>query len=233
MSAAATSPWMQSVVTTGVSRHTSPLHQLTGNQVPQQQQQQQVTPGSVIGLHNRMMPKRSSYPSLFAISRPNHRSSIATTPDSDPALLPGFIRPTWVPRSRSGVASTGEPLVLGTPSLAAQAAAAATLASAALEKQQAVPGVGENGGSLMTSSASGANGSGRSSTTTSGSMTSGMHSSSSGSGVPTSGPDSSPLEITIDTSKARSTAEVVRMCIRELGWKEVCSSRCVLTHPSL
>lgn len=28
--------------------------------------------------------------------------------------------------------------------------------------------------------------------------------------------------VTVDTSKARSTLDVVRICLKELGWREVC-----------
>ena len=38
------------------------------------------------------------------------------------------------------------------------------------------------------------------------------------------------LEICVDTSRARSNLDVVRLCINELGWKEVCHTTCLLQY---
>lgn len=37
------------------------------------------------------------------------------------------------------------------------------------------------------------------------------------------GPQPKRAPFTVDTSKARSNIDVVRLCLQELGWKEVCT----------
>lgn len=160
----------------------------------------------------RSTPKRTPPPTLFHNSRLNNRPPVGSTrpllsDNGEFSSLPGFVRSSLTTFVRSARDST---------SGGAAQSVSMTGSSAAVEKQQ-FASESRPGGSSSTLSPIGTIRSSPSGIALTGSQTSTV---SSGGGNAT-GDGNGPLEVTIDTSKARSTAEVVRMCIRELGWREV------------
>jgi len=167
---------------------------------------------------NQSLQQRSTPnpPSLFynsrLINRPPGGNIRPSLSDNGESSLPGFVRSSWATDLRSARELT--------TSERAQSVST-TGSAAAIDKEQSA-GDGRPGGTMTSSSPLtiapyGTTRSPTSAITAAGSRTS---TPSTGGGVAV-GDGTGPLEVTIDTSKARSTVDVVRMCIRELGWREV------------
>lgn len=130
--------------------------------------------------------------------------------------MPGIVRNSWTTFASRG----------GRDSTSGVATSATSLGTAATGRQLPGCGAGSHGsgvnGSAAAAAASASNATGTAGGPASGVAVVGNHATAtSAAGGPTAAGDGSQLEVTIDTSKARSTADVVRMCIRDLGWKEV------------